>query len=151
MADLPNSETAPLENRPTHLFEWTMAIAVFSTSFVILIWPKSIAFSAFHLILTLLDVVGLGPISLGLVYFAVGGGRILALASGDRFGIWSAGARATFAGASGVIWLQMVTAFVLIIPERGVPSPSMAIYVTLTLAECYSVYRALATARQQTG
>jgi hypothetical protein len=122
------------------LFEWTMSVALVVTGLIIFIWPMSVTNSAFHMILRLV-----GPYQLAMIYFGVGAIRIAGLIINDRWCNYGSNIRAATALASSMIWLQIIAAFVLILPERdGVPSPSLGLYSCLVLAEWYSTYRAVA-------
>lgn len=126
---------------PRRLFDWTMAAALIITGVIILCYPKSIGNSAFHMILRLVT-----PYTLALIYISIGVGRLIALRLSDmpRYAENAANLRAAMSFASSLVWLQIIAAFVLIIPERGVPSPSLGLYTSLVLAEWYSTYRSAA-------
>lgn len=138
MDDLPHSDPPRLnfclDNR---LFEWVMGIALLGTGLIMLGFPNSIVQSQLY------NMLNLGPSwVVGVVYLCVGILRVTSLLIKDEY--WSRHGRAASAFLSSMIWFHTVAAFVLLIPVREVPSPSMAMYCALVVAEWYSTYRVMA-------
>jgi hypothetical protein len=155
MADIQDSENKEAPSPPViativqvvekngfarHLFEWAMAGALILTALIIFAYPESVDASSFYKVLNLVG----DPHILASIYLVIGAARFGAQYIGNER--WGPHARAATSLVCSMIWLHMVAAFVMIIPERGVPSPSIGLYLSLTMAEWYATYRAAASA-----
>lgn len=120
------------------LFEWTMALVQFSLGIWMAAFPSSISESSFRFINEMLS-----SFSLMWFFLLLGGFRIVSLAANGRWKVWGARFRALMSWAGAVIWLQMAVALAMLIPNVGTPpSPGIAVYFGLAVAEIISTYRA---------
>lgn len=109
----------------------------------IAIWPDSIRASAFRQILDVLPEAWLG------FGFAIAGVlRIAALIANGASDVWGPLSRAAGALAGALIWFQMCIALYHLVPSVGSPpSPGIPVYLTLSIVELISMYRALVGVR----
>jgi hypothetical protein len=110
----------------------------------LLIWPAAMGASSFRLLLLVIGDVH----ALTAFFIAVGMFRAFALIANGKWHIYGSRIRAFSALLSGVVWLQLAIALVLLIPAQGTPpSPGIPVYTVLFLAELYSTYRAASDGR----
>lgn len=120
------------------LFEWTMALIQFALGVWLFVFPTAIASSSFRFINDTLS-----SFNLMAFFLLIGGFRIIALIANGHWRIWGARFRALMSWAGAAVWLQMGVALAMLIPNVGTPpSPGIAVYFGLAVAEIISTYRA---------
>lgn len=118
------------------LFELSMAFALLSSGFWVVIFPESFKHTAFSSILEIF-----GPMLWAAIYLIIGAARLLALFINGRWPYYGPWVRSFCAIAASGVWLQMVVG--LIISARVVPSIGVPLFATLALTEFFAAYRAL--------
>jgi hypothetical protein len=125
------------------LFEWIMAVAMFSIGVQMMMWADTMRASSFRHILRIID-----SDHLGLFFLIFGAIRMMALVANGgwpKYGPWM---RATGAGVAAMLWGQLCVSLMLLFPfNNGIPSPGIPVYFALTIGELISAYRAIYDAR----
>ncbi len=125
------------------MFEWVMTIAMLGIALEIAIWPSSLRSGSFRLLLIVIS-----PTGLALFFGAFGLLRIAALIANGSWPEHGPRIRAMGAGAAALMWGQMCVALFLITPDQGgIPSAGIPVYLSLTVGELISAYRAISDAR----
>lgn len=125
------------------LFEWAMAMALFSEGILLVIWPNVIKESAFF---PFLDVMSHATIAV--LSFCFGGIRIVALWRNGKWLFWGPVARAVGAVGGAV----MLAAFSIALVRHGLmmgrsPSPTMPFFLAFLGGELISASRAAGDVR----
>jgi hypothetical protein len=132
-----------LENR---LFEWGMAFAMLALALQIFVWPRTLAASAFRYL-----SYAISEEHIGLFFLTVALARGAALVINGRSSVYGPRVRALGALAGAIIWAQMDLALFALLQEAVVPSPGIPIYLSLTVCEMISCYRAATDVRIRSG
>jgi hypothetical protein len=130
-----------IENR---LFEWGMVFAMLLLALEIFLWPATMSESAFRYL-----AATISPENLGAFFLVIGLARGAALIINGRSNIYGPRVRAIGALAGAIIWSQMVSALLMLLTETSVPSPGIPIYLSLTICEMISSYRAATDVRNR--
>jgi hypothetical protein len=121
------------------LFEWIMAVAMFSIGAQMMIWTDTIRASAFRHILRVIDSQ-----HLGLFFLFFGAVRMIALVANGKLPKYGPWMRTAGAGVAAMLWGQLCVSLILLFPfNNGVPSPGIPVYFALTIGELISAYRAV--------
>lgn len=121
----------------SRLFEWVMAVAFLSLGLHLMVWPDSVAFSGFRLILRVVNAE-----SLSVFYFLIGVFRAVALLANGAWPLWGPRIRAFGALGGAVLWVQMYYALIMLSPHVGTPpTPTIELILPLILGEVFSCYR----------
>jgi hypothetical protein len=130
-----------IENR---LFEWGMVFAMLLLALEIFLWPDTMSESAFKYLSATVS-----PGNLGLFFLVVGVARGIALIINGRSHLYGPRVRAIGALGGAIIWAEMVWALLMLLTETNVPSPGIPIYLSLTVCEMISSYRAATDVRNR--
>lgn len=124
----------------SRLFEALMAGAALLMSALIMIWPGSVAASAFRYLLQIVSAE-----TLWIAFFATGVTSIVALYANGHWPVWGSRLRGAACAVRAMIWFQMDLALFVLLQEGAstVPSPGIPVYFILTLGEIISCYWAL--------
>ena len=123
------------------LFEWLMTCSMLGLSIQIIVWPKTMEFSAFtYLIEAISDKF------VGLFMFSVGWVRACALAlNGHR--VWGVKLgpvlRSVVAALCAMMWAQFAFALLQLSVAQARPSPGLPFWTMFTFGEMYVAYRAV--------
>ena len=124
----------------TRLFEWIMGLNMTLLGFLVLLYPTSIASSAFRYMLQTFDAKHIG--SLLLVFGTL---RLAALIANGRT-VWTKKygplIRIAAACTGGFIWVQLEIALLILFTHSGIPSPGLANWAALAIGEVVAAYHA---------
>jgi hypothetical protein len=123
-------------------FEWAMTIPMLVVAVLAFVWPKTLTFSAFHWILTVMS-----PATVEISMFLIGWfGMIGLLLNGHKVRGVRAGPviRSLCAIARAVMWSQFSLALLRLSIAQGFPSPGLPFWITFTIFEIDVAYRAVA-------
>ena len=124
------------------LFEWVMSSSMVLLAAEIFIWPETLKASAFQWATQVMssDFVGI-------VMFAAGWFRCLALIANGNSYVIGPRVRAIGAIIGAVMWVQFGTALVKLSVEQHFPSPGIPFWYMFTVAELRIAYRAVLDVR----
>lgn len=125
------------------LYEWVIATPTIAMGVQMAIWPNTITLSAFQLI-----SVSVSGRQLAWIAIFVGAARLFALAINGSSDVVGPIIRSVCAFISALLWGQFAYALFLMSMERGIPSPGLSFWVSITLAEIYVSYRAVMDVRR---
>lgn len=126
------------------LFEWFAALNLAGIGTIIVLWPETLAWSAFKYLVT----VGTAPMVIGVGSFVLGYARIVALVVNGRSWVYGPRVRAWCSLLSAVIWLQILISLAqFAVSDTGVPSLGLSNWAWLFFGELIVAYRAATDVR----
>lgn len=126
------------------LFEWATTAMMLGIAVTLLLSPRSIEASSFHLMLQ----AGVPQQLFALFFVSVGLLRVAALIANGRWPIYGPLARALGAIAGAVIWGQLCLALIGMSPITGTVSLGVPVYIVLVGGELFSCFRAVSDGRR---